>query len=405
MSVVRQHLIDPEICIRCNTCEETCPIEGAIEHDENNYVVNAEICNYCMKCIAPCPTGAIDNWRTVETPYPLAEQYGWDELPDEQKISETEVTSSAEEAKEVEANKILAVAHSGEGQVLPPFSAAHPFINIYTRENPAIARVVGNYRITEPDSTSDIHHIILDFGTTTFPVLEGQCIGVVPPGEDARGKPHQMRLYSVASPRDGERPNHNNLSLTVKRVVTEENGVTTRGIASNYLCDLERGDTVQVTGAFGSTFLMPNHPEANLITICTGTGAAPFRAMTERRRRKRKHGDPGKIWLFFGARTRGELPYFGPLQKLPDSLIRKDLCFSRERDQPKEYVQDRMLTCADELAEWLRNEHTYVFLCGLKSMEVGVEAAFQKICDDHGMDWPELRRQMRVAGRYHVETY
>ena len=33
--LVRQHLIDPEICIRCNTCQEMCPID-AIEHDANN---------------------------------------------------------------------------------------------------------------------------------------------------------------------------------------------------------------------------------------------------------------------------------------------------------------------------------------------------------------------------------
>ena len=53
----RQHLIDPEICIRCNTCEETCPID-AITHDARNYVVDAAICNSCNACISPCPTGA-----------------------------------------------------------------------------------------------------------------------------------------------------------------------------------------------------------------------------------------------------------------------------------------------------------------------------------------------------------
>ena len=31
--LIKQHLIDPEICIRCNTCEDTCPID-AITHDD-----------------------------------------------------------------------------------------------------------------------------------------------------------------------------------------------------------------------------------------------------------------------------------------------------------------------------------------------------------------------------------
>ena len=47
VEVLRQHLIDPEICIRCNTCEETCPVD-AITHDERNYVVDAAMCNCCM---------------------------------------------------------------------------------------------------------------------------------------------------------------------------------------------------------------------------------------------------------------------------------------------------------------------------------------------------------------------
>ena len=82
--IIQQHLIDPEICIRCNTCEATCPI-GAITHDDRNYVVDAEVCNSCMACISPCPTGSIDNWRKVYkvTAYSVSEQLLWDELPAE----------------------------------------------------------------------------------------------------------------------------------------------------------------------------------------------------------------------------------------------------------------------------------------------------------------------------------
>ncbi len=62
-AVITQHLIDPEVCIRCNTCEETCPVD-AITHDSRNYVVDADKCNLCMACVPPCPTGSIDHCRS-----------------------------------------------------------------------------------------------------------------------------------------------------------------------------------------------------------------------------------------------------------------------------------------------------------------------------------------------------
>ncbi len=66
-----------------------------------------------------------------------------------------------------------------------------------------------------------------------------------------------------------------------------------RGVASNYLCDLAKGATVNVIGPFGTNFLMPNHPGSSLLMICTGTGSAPMRAMTERRRRRIAHKEGG----------------------------------------------------------------------------------------------------------------
>ena len=79
--LLRQHLIDPEVCIRCNTCEETCPI-GAITHNDDNYVVDPSICASCGDCLGPCPTGAIDSWRVVSTPYSIDNQFVWEVLPD-----------------------------------------------------------------------------------------------------------------------------------------------------------------------------------------------------------------------------------------------------------------------------------------------------------------------------------
>jgi benzoyl-CoA 2,3-dioxygenase component A len=391
---LKQHLIDPEICIRCFTCEMTCPIQ-AIQHDDHNVVVDASICNHCMDCIPVCPTGSIDEWRVVDAPYSLADQFSWDELPAQAELEGG--SAAAVEALDEAMAALLADAHKGAGgRSKAPASAAKPSVNLYNLAKPAVAKVQGSYRLTSEESGSDVRHIILDFGRQPFPVLEGQSIGVIAPGTDANGAPHLPRLYSVSSPRDGERPNYNNVSLTVKR---EE-----KGVCSNYLCDLEKGDEVQVTGPFGSTFLMPDDPSARLLMICTGTGSAPFRAFTMRRQRTAS-GASGDMVLFFGARTPDALPYFGPLNKIPDSVLRKYLVFSRIPDVPKEYVQDRMLAEHDTVADLLADPKTHIYVCGLRGMEEGVERAFASISESVGMPWESTRDAMRNDGRYHVETY
>ncbi|MFZ1813688.1 MAG: benzoyl-CoA 2,3-epoxidase subunit BoxA [Rhizobiaceae bacterium] len=394
---LKQHLIDPEICIRCYTCEATCPLE-AIEHDDTNVVVDHSKCDYCMACIPVCPTGSIDEWRVVLEPYSLAEQYGWSELPSQQSFpdSASEAATSIEALDEVVA-ALLEQAHSGAGgRAKAPATASKPAINLYTMAKPATVSVQGNYRLTVDGSDSDVHHVILDFGGLPFPVLEGQSIGIIPPGTDANGKAHLPRLYSVSSPRDGERPNFNNLSITVKR--------ETGGVCSNFVCDLKKGDKVQVTGPFGSTFLMPNDPQARIIMICTGTGSAPFRAFTMRRQRANPEA-PGGMMLVFGARTPDSLPYFGPLNKVPDTLLEKHLVFSRVPGQPKTYVQDRLRALDERIGDILVDPNCYIYVCGLRDMERGVDEALGSIAEGIGLQWNMVRDAMRQEGRYHVETY
>ncbi len=418
-SVIKQHLIDPEICIRCNTCEATCPV-GAITHDARNYVVDAEKCNLCMVCIPPCPTGSIDNWRVVPRAgaYGVEAQFGWEALPPELTAEELAEAGVAAVEAIVEAQPAVLAEAAGDGDfkvagyaaVVPPWSAAHPYANLYgprAAEKFATATVVGNVRVTEVGRDYDTHHIVLDFGAMPFPVLEGQSIGVIPPLVDADGRPHSPRQYSIASPRNGERPGYNNVSLTVKRVLEDHQGRPVRGVASNYLCDLEVGDTVQVTGPFGASFLMPNHPRSSIVMICTGTGSAPMRAMTEWRRRLRKSGkfEGGKLMLFFGARTREELPYFGPLGNLPKDFIDINLAFSRTPGEPKRYVQDLMRARAADLAPLIADPDAYFYVCGLKAMEEGVVLALRDVARKAGLDWQAIGASLKRDGRLHLETY
>lgn len=402
VSLARQHLIDPEICIRCNTCEATCPI-GAVTHNDRNYVVKFDVCNACNACISPCPTGAIDNWRQVlkGKPYTVQEQLEWESLPLQEEL---DVTPGTELPSEVLAATAEAAAGQG-GPVAAPKSAETPWVGIYSLRNPAIARVTGNMRLTGEGAGSDIRHIVLDFGAAAMPVLEGQTIGIAAPGTDKNGRPHHVRLYSVASPRDGERPGYNNLSITVKRVTEDHQGRPVTGACSNYLCDLRIGDEVKVVGPYGTSFLMPNQPGSHLVMICTGTGSAPMRAMTERRRRRRHLQEGGRLMLFFGARSPGELPYFGPLQDLPKEFIDINLAFSRVPGAPKRYVQDAIRERAASVSELIRDENAYVYVCGLKAMEEGVLQALRDVSAQGGLDWDALSAQLKAEGRLHLETY
>jgi benzoyl-CoA 2,3-dioxygenase component A len=423
VKVIRQHLIDPEICIRCNTCEATCPVD-AITHDSRNYVVDAAKCNECMACIPPCPTGSIDNWRSVPRikAYSLEDQFSWDVLPAELPLEALQTEPEAppqQQTMPVPAEVAAAQGPAAATETFvstaynassPPWSAAHPYVNLYGPKASGkfvTATVTGNWRVTDAGKLYDTHHIVLDFGPMPFPLLEGQSIGIIPPGVDADGKPHYPRQYSVASPRNGERPGYNNASFTVKRVLADHQGRPVRGVASNYMCDLEVGDTVQVIGPFGASFLMPNHPRSHVVMICTGTGSAPMRAMTEWRRRLRRTGkfEGGKLMLFFGARSPEELPYFGPLLNLPKDFIDINFAFSRVEGRPKRYVQDLMRERAPDVAALLGDPNAYFYVCGLKAMEEGVVLALKEIAQGAGLDWDEVGEKLKRSGRLHLETY
>src|SRR5689334_2118677 len=142
-AVIKQHLIDPEICIRCNTCEATCPI-GAITHDDRNYVVRADVCNGCMACISPCPTGSIDNWRKMPRvrAYSIEEQLTWDELPAELPADQLEAelgTAPGDAVAPAPPNVPQPASEAGEpvfnsaqyGATTPPWSAAHAYTNLH----------------------------------------------------------------------------------------------------------------------------------------------------------------------------------------------------------------------------------------------------------------------------------
>lgn len=282
--------------------------------------------------------------------------------------------------------------------------------NIYKPNSPLEAKVIKHERLTAPDSPNDVCHIVYDISGSELKYVEGQSIGVLPPGEDANGKPHKLRLYSIASPGIGDDGQGKTLSVCVKRAITvdPETGKEYHGVCSSYLCNLKVGDTSKLTGPVGKAFLMPDVPNANIIMVATGTGIAPFRAFLSKRYHQLKH-EKGQSWLFFGAQTRKDYLYESELEEYAQNdTCRIVTAFSREEKNAeggRMYVQHRLIEHGETLFNLLKQPETYLYICGLRGMEAGILEGFQEVAARQGIDWNEFFDTLKAEKRWHVEVY
>lgn len=283
--------------------------------------------------------------------------------------------------------------------------------NLYKPTAPWTAEVLQVKRMTADHSENDVKHIVLNLKGSDYHYIEGQSLGVLPPGTDAAtGKPHKLRLYSIASPRVGDDGNGETVTVCVKRVEYQnEQGETVRGVCSNYLCDLKVGDQVQVTGPVGKAFLPPSHPNPNLIMIATGTGIAPFRAFLHWRFVQNPNMK-GQTMLFFGVQKQADMLYGAEMnQYARDNLsFQFYTCRSREEQNAegkRMYVQHRIAERAQAVLDVLLQTNTYLYICGLKGMEDGILEVLKAACDERGISWEELYAKMNAEKRWMVEVY
>ena len=291
-------------------------------------------------------------------------------------------------------------------------------VNTYRPKMPFVGTVKENYSLLKEGAIGRVNHITFDLsgGDPFLRYVEGQSVGIMPAGEDANGKPHKLRLYSIASTRHGDDFEGNSVSLCVRQLQYEKDGQTINGLCSTYLCDVKPGDKVKITGPVGKEMLLPEDENANIVMLATGTGIAPMRAYLRRmfepsEREKNKWNFKGKAWLFMGAPKSANLLYEedlqGYLQNFPDNF-KYTKAISREQQNTKGgrmYIQDRVLESANELFNMIEDEKTHIYLCGLKGMEPGIDEAMTKAAEAKGLNWSELRPQLKKAGRWHVETY
>jgi ferredoxin--NADP+ reductase len=292
-------------------------------------------------------------------------------------------------------------------------------VNIYRPNSPFIGKCVSNEALVEEGGIGIVQHIKFDISGGDLRYIEGQSIGIIPPGVDKNGKPEKLRLYSIASTRHGDDVDDKTVSLCVRQLEYKhpETGETVYGVCSTYLCNLEPGAEVKITGPVGKEMLLPADEDAKVIMMATGTGIAPMRAYLWRMfKDAEKAANPeyqfkGFAWLIFGIPTTPNILYKEELeemqQRYPDNF-RLTYAISREQKNPqggRMYIQDRVAEHADELWSLIKQEKTHTYICGLRGMEDGIDAALTAAAAKEGVTWSDYQKDLKKAGRWHVETY
>ncbi len=252
-------------------------------------------------------------------------------------------------------------------------------MHLYKPNDPTTGTVVKSEICTAAKKAAGfVRHIEIDVSGTN---LVGQCqpgqsIGVLAPGVDAAGKPHKLRLYSLANPSSGEDGSGAVISTTVKRSIDEhwDTHKLFQGVCSNYLCDLQVGDKVALTGPSGKKFVLPkNLGDHDYIFFATGTGIAPFRGMVIDILRSKANS---RVALIMGSPYSTDLLYDAQFREMAKthSNFTYIPTISRETNgaDPRLYVQDRLRTDRSVLEPLLRGGKALIYVCGIAGMELGI---------------------------------
>jgi ferredoxin--NADP+ reductase len=288
-------------------------------------------------------------------------------------------------------------------------------INLYRPNSPYVGKCLSNEELVREGGEGTVRHLMFDLSGGDLRYIEGQSIGIIPAGNDDKGKPHKLRLYSIASTRHGDRIDDKTVSLCVRQLEYKhpETGEKVFGVCSTYLCNLKPGDDVKITGPVGKEMLLPDDPNATIIMMGTGTGIAPFRAYLWRmfKENNPEYQFKGLAWLFFGVAYTPNVLYKDELEAIqaqyPDNF-RLTCAISREQKNAeggKMYIQNRIQENADELWNLVQKPNTHVYICGLKGMEGGIDEGMSAAAGKFGVNWSEYQRQMKKEERWHVETY
>mgnify|MGYP001179585893 CR=1 FL=1 len=302
-------------------------------------------------------------------------------------------------------------------------------MHIYRPSEPVIARITKSEICTARKAAGFVRHVEIDISGTNLVgnIIPGQSIGVLAPGTDAKGRPHAVRLYSVASPRRGE-DGHGNIISPAVKLTGDGRGKTpgpSPGLRSNSPGHPKEGARTRLSGPAGKKFVLPaDSGSYDYIFFATGTGIAPFRGMLM----DLLHSNaPSKIALVMGSPYATDLLYDAYFRQMAAEHKRFTYLTATSRERQADghdpmYVQDRIATNKDQLMAMLSSERTLIYVCGIAGMELGIFQKMAAILPQHALEqylrvdptamgdirsWTRknLHREVKPTHRVFLEVY
>ena len=278
--------------------------------------------------------------------------------------------------------------------------------------NPELIDELWDYT-TRPKRT--ISEVMMDFTTiqipwqyalSALPLMRGRQFSIASGGDlkqDTEGRTRVQLLVAIADPP----------SPIIKW--RRRYGVCTR-----YMITLQPGQKLNVGMQQGYLDARPSELEAPVVMVGPGTGVAPMRAMAQQRHawgKDREDGTSGKYLendiLVFGCRGKNTDFFFKDEweQLSRTEGLRVCTAFSRDRDEPKSYVQDQIRQHAGAVYRAVHDLNGRIYVCGSSgNMPKGVREAFLDVLVEQSASMSREEAEahldgMEKAGRYKQETW
>ncbi|MBL7106099.1 MAG: 2Fe-2S iron-sulfur cluster binding domain-containing protein [Phycisphaerae bacterium] len=196
--------------------------------------------------------------------------------------------------------------------------------------------------------THDTRHVVLKLADEQeINFVPGQYIQVQVPSSDGI----TFRAYSISSP-----PSTKDEVELVIRLIPD-------GLGSTYLHEVEVGEEVIFTGAYGE-FVLEEDVETELICVGGGCGIAPMRSII------RHIGDVSpqrKCKLFFGVRTMEDIMYLEEFEQLADEMSNFEVHYALSDPKHSSPWQGERGYIHESVAKHVNgdgNGNRQAFLCG-----------------------------------------